>query len=130
MRSMGWLYPFRARPWSEIAAEFQRLAAARPVYRPMSEVVDSVLAANTVLLGTTSLGDLIVVDRPVPRAPWGAVVVSGPWSRRSAVGPGLVRVEHVGADGEADERPVAEAVPLFWCFVTRKFGVMPAAQVS
>ncbi len=130
MGSMGWLYPFRSRPWAEIAAEFHRLADARPAYRPMAEVVDSVLGSGTVLLGTTSLGDLIVADRPVPRAPWGAVVVSGPWSRRAAVAPGRVRVEHVGADGESDERPVAEAVPLFWCFVTRKFGVMPAAQVS
>ncbi|GHE87952.1 hypothetical protein GCM10017786_19760 [Amycolatopsis deserti] len=127
---MGWLYPFRSRPWAEIAAEFHRLADARPAYRPMAEVVDSVLGSATVLLGTTSLGDLIVVDRPVPRAPWGAVVVSGPWSRRAAVEPGWVRVEHVGADGEFDVRPVAEAVPLFWCFVTRKFGVVPAAQVS
>jgi len=126
---MGWLYPFRPRPWGDIADEFRQIAAARPGYRHMSDIADSAWAAGSVLLGTTSLGDLIVADRPVPRAPWGALVVTGPWSPRTDVAPGRVRVEHVGADGEADERPVDEAVPLFWCFVTRKFGVVPPVSL-
>ncbi|MDQ0382408.1 hypothetical protein [Amycolatopsis thermophila] len=127
---MGWLYPFRPRPWADIAAEFRQIAAARPAYDHMAEVVDSVLDSGAPLLGTTSLGDLIVVDRPVPRAPWGAVVVTGPWSRRVVMVPGWVRVEHVGTGGEVAERPVAEAVPLFWRFVAGTFGVVPAAHVS
>ncbi|NYI92937.1 hypothetical protein HNR02_006312 [Amycolatopsis endophytica] len=130
MRSMGWLYPFRPRPWAGIAAEFHQIAAARPEYEYMAGVVDSVLESDVPLLGATASGDLIVVDRPVPRAPWGAVVVSGPWSQRAVMVPGWVRVEHVGAEGEIAERPVAEAVPLFWRFVTAGFGVVPAVQVS
>jgi hypothetical protein len=41
---------------------------------------------------------------------------------------GLVRIWHASFTGLADdiERPIAEAVPLFWQFVAEKFGIYPA----
>ena len=132
MRSMGWLSPFRARPWAEIAASYHEISSARPAHGYLAAIADSVLSAELsgLLAGSTALGDLIVVDRPVPRAPSGAVVVSGPWSRWPASVPGWVRIEHVGPAGEVVECAVAEAVPVFWQVVARKFGVAPVARVS
>lgn len=41
------------------------------------------------------------------------------------VRPGTVVVEHLSTTGRDDrvERPVSDAVPLFWRFVTEKFGI-------
>jgi hypothetical protein len=40
---------------------------------------------------------------------------------------GCVLIEHLSITGRNDriERPVAEAVPLFWRFLVEKFGVDP-----
>ena len=41
---------------------------------------------------------------------------------------GMVAIEHTSLTGRTDhvERPVGEAVPLFWRFMAEKFGVVAA----
>lgn len=68
--------------------------------------------------------DLVVVDTPIPEPPFEVVVVRTPGSLHPPRA-GKVLVEHVSLTGHDDriERPVAEAVPLFWRFMAEKFGV-------
>ncbi|MFC7597545.1 hypothetical protein ACFQU3_19675 [Terrabacter sp. GCM10028922] len=73
--------------------------------------------------------DLIVVAAPIPEPPYGVVAVRAPGSPRRPR-EGHVLIEHLSVTGHDDkiERPVAEAVPLFWRFMIEKFGVAPLRQ--
>lgn len=73
--------------------------------------------------------DLIVVPTPIPEPPYGVVVVRAPGSIREPA-MGFVRIEHLSTTGHDDviDRPVIDAVPLFWRFMIEKFGVDPGAR--
>jgi hypothetical protein len=92
----------------------------------MVAIVQSVIESGcaTRLAGTTSMYDPLVAERPIPEPPYTVVIVRSPVSMRPPA-PGMVVVEHTSLTGRTDriERPVAEAVPLFWRFVFEKFGV-------
>jgi hypothetical protein len=97
----------------------------------MSEIVKSVLASGqtNALAASTSMHDLIVVPTPIPEPPYGVVAVRAPGSLREPAA-GLVRIEHLSVTGHDDviDRPVADAVPLFWRFMIEKYGIEPEHQ--
>ncbi|MDT4935443.1 MAG: hypothetical protein QOK11_3335 [Pseudonocardiales bacterium] len=95
------------------------------------EIVDSVTESGLSphLAATTSMHDLIVASMPLMLPPFDVVAVRAPGSIRAAPD-GEVLIEHLTPTGRDERitRPVAEAVPLFWRFVTEKFGLHPRAQ--
>ncbi|MDQ0372848.1 hypothetical protein [Cellulomonas humilata] len=128
MRSHGHPYPFRPKPWADIAAFFEETADRHPRYQHMVDIVESVRASTAVglLAGCTAMHDLMVVPTPVPEPPLGMVLVRAPNSVWSP-GPGDVVIEHTSVTGHRDriERPAADAVPLFWRFMIEKDGIVP-----
>ncbi|MGW0519948.1 hypothetical protein [Crossiella sp. NPDC003009] len=124
MTSRGWPYPFQEVRWNYIAEYVHEYAARERGFRHMADLVDSILARGGAaqLAGLTSMYDLLVTPRPVPKtAPVQVVAV------RTHVGTNSVLIEHLSYTGHNDRirRPVAETVPLFWQFTSEKFGVRP-----
>lgn len=97
----------------------------------MSAIVGSVRDSNAEdrLAAYTSMHDLIVVSVPIPEPPYGVVAVRAPGSLRSPRD-GHVLIEHLSVTGhdERIERPVTEAVALFWRFMIEKYGVAPSGS--
>ena len=131
MRTHGWPYPFRERPWIDIQSFLGGMAAKYPTMEHMRAIVDSVIDtdAEHALAATTSMHDLIVVPRPVPDPPYDVIVVRAPSSLR-APRDGHVLIEHLSCTGHNDriERPSSEAVPLFWRFIIEKYGIQPGIK--
>jgi hypothetical protein len=125
---MGWQYPVKPRPWDEIDARFTDLAMVNPPFEHIAAIVRSVRAmrAERDLAAFTSLHDLMVVSEPIPDPPVELVAVRAPGSVAN-VSDECVLIEHLSVTGRNDqiERPVAEAVSLFWRFMIEKFGVDP-----
>ena len=96
--------------------------------QPFADIVASVVESEAASeLGyATSMWDLIVTPIPVVSLPVDVVVVRGE-SGVGKVRPGHVRIEHLPLVGLEDsiERPVSEAVPLFWRFIREKYGITP-----
>jgi hypothetical protein len=128
VRTFGWPSEFREVSWPEIARRFQLIYANNPAYRPMVDIVDNVITcgATAQLAGCTSMGDLIVVTRPIPQSPIDEVVVRFQSSYDSAA-LGDVIIEHLTHMGRNDRirRPGDQAVPLFWRFMIEKYGIYP-----
>jgi hypothetical protein len=126
VRSHGWPDPFRQRPWVEIDAFLEGMADRDPNFAHMSDIVKSVLACDRTaeLAACTSMHDLVVVPTPVPDPPYGVVIVRAPSSLQRPPFRHVV-IEHLSTTGYNDriERPVDEAVSLFWRFMIEKFGV-------
>ena len=131
VKTLGWPYPFDARPWSEIDTFLGGVADAYEHFRHMADIVRSVRTSGheAELAGLTSMHDLLVVATPVPDLPYDCIAVRAPGSLHRPPA-GYVRIEHLAVSGRNDsiDRPVAEAVPLFWRFVWEKFGVSAAAR--
>lgn len=127
-RSFGWPHRFLSRPWDELVGSYADLTERNPAFAVMRDVVESVRRSGVedLLAATTSMHDLLVVDRPVPEPPMEVVVVRAPGSLHPAPR-GLVRVQHLSHTGRNDvvDRPPEEAVALFWRFVREKLGVTP-----
>ncbi|MGW6278372.1 hypothetical protein [Kribbella sp. NPDC055071] len=125
----AWERSFGERPWDEIREFLGGMAAKYPRFQYLVDVIDSVLecGADAELAAGTSMHDLVVVPRPVPSSVREVIYVRAPGSLRPAAKAGLVRIEHLATTGydEVVERPVSEAVPLFWRFVIEKYGVRP-----
>jgi hypothetical protein len=106
------------------------IAAEHAEFRHMEAIVRSVIDSGTAdrLAAYTSTHDLIVVDVTIPLPPCAVVAVRAPGSLPSPK-PGHVLVEELYATGsnERIERPVNEAVALFWRFMIEEFGVSPSA---
>ena len=124
----GQTQPFRARDWNGIHRTMDAMATEHEEFRHMEAIVRSVLDSDAAdrLAGYTSMHDLIVVDVPIPEPPYGVVAVRAPSSLHPPPD-GQVLIEEMSVTGHNDriERPVAEAVPLFWRFMIEKFGVAP-----
>jgi hypothetical protein len=131
LNSRAWPDRFDEVPWREIASRFDAMAAEHAEFRPLADIVASVLArgGDQSLAALTSMHDLVVTARPVPdHPPIPVVVVRSPSS--GLVGAGGVFVEHRSLTGHDDRvsRDGAEAVPLFWRFMIKKFGLEPERQ--
>jgi hypothetical protein len=128
VRTNGWPYPFRQRSWSDIAAFLGSMANRHPEFQHMADIANSVIQSQTtsLLAACTSMHDLIVVPVPIPDPPYDVVAVHAPGSL-AAPQAGCVVIEHLACTGHNDsiERPVADAVPLFWRFMIEKYGVHP-----
>jgi hypothetical protein len=121
VRTMGWQYEFREKPWPAIATQLHSVLDNSGRYEPVLDIVDSVIAfeADTLLAGITSMTDLIVTAKPVTPPPVDVVAV------RST--DGWVTIEHLTHTGRNDRirRPSADGVALFWRFMIEKFGIHP-----
>jgi hypothetical protein len=124
--STGWPYRFEQRPWDEIGTEFAAFAERHLQFEHMSAIVKSVRSsgAEDYLVAFTSMHDLMVVAQPIQELPYDLVAVRAPGSPGTP-SDGHVVIEHLSVTGRNDriERPVSEAVPLFWRFMIEKFGV-------
>ncbi len=131
VRDFSWTVPFPDHPWAKIDQHLSRMSDLHPEFRHMSEIVKSVLESDgaSTLAGFTSMHDLLVVVRPVPEH-WTPVRIFAPNS--PFVPRGMVRIEHLSSTGRLEriDRPVAEAVPLFWRFMKEKFGVEAGPPVA
>jgi len=102
----------------------------RPDLDHMLAIASSVRAADVAKeLAACTIShkhDLIVRPLPPVDPPFDVVAVRSPDSL-ALVRTGTVVVEHLSTTGHDDriERPVAEAVPLFWRFMIEKFGISP-----
>jgi hypothetical protein len=112
----------------EIQGFLRGMADKAPQFEHMVAVAESVIRSSStdVLAGTTSMHDILVVPRPVPEPPYDVIAVRSPSSLRRPA-EGMVRIEHLSLSGRDDviDRPVADAVRLFWRFVLEKYGVRP-----
>lgn len=127
VRTHGQTHPFRARDWNDIHLTMDAMATKHEEFRHMEAIVRSVLDSDAAdrLAAYTSMHDLIVVDVPIPEPPYGVVAVRAPSSLHTPRD-GHVLIEEMSVTGDDKiERPVAEAVPLFWRFMIEKYGVAP-----
>ena len=131
--TMGWPYPFKQRPWEELDDEFASWASTHPEFRHMWAIVSSVreVGAQDVLAAFASMHDLMVRATPLPDPPYDLVAVRAPDSL-AKVTSGTVLIEHLSVTGRNDriERPVDDAVPLFWRFMIEKFGIDPETPLA
>jgi hypothetical protein len=120
--------PFSERTWDELVSDWSAGLDHVPLGH-MVAIAQSVIESGCAsrLAATSSMYDLIVTERPVPEPPYTVVIVRSPVSVKPPA-PGMVVIEHTSLTGRTDriERPVAEAVPLFWRFMFEKFGVWAA----
>lgn len=116
--SRGWRYPFKPRSWDDIAHHWD---FGPEVFGHMTQLVETIRQSPAAeqLVGITSMHDLVVAVVPVTDPPFEVLRVC------ALPAPGVVRIEHHSLTGHDDviERPVADLVPLFWRFVTYKFGI-------
>jgi hypothetical protein len=125
---MGWRYPFRAKPWSEVRDFEASVWGGHSEGQYLVAIIDSVMASGVAeqLAVSTSMHDLVVVAQPVPEPEMDVLIVRSPSSLHPHQ-PGSVLIEYLAVSGRntSIERPAADAVRLFWRFVQEKFGVVP-----
>jgi len=130
MRTYGYTHEFRERSWDDIASFLEGMSEMYESFAHMSAIAHSVIdsGCSAALAGTTSMHDIVVTSTPVSEPPLDVVIVRAPSSLRRPRN-GHVVVEQRSLTGHDDriERPVDEAVPLFWRFMIEKFGVKPDA---
>jgi hypothetical protein len=133
VHTAGYPYEFDAQPWDSILSTVKELSQTQPSLDYLVAIALSVIesGASAQIAGALWMMDLAVAELPVQTAPIDLIVVRGPSSLdRAPVG--LVRIEHLTVSGHNDviDRPYADAVPLFWRFVSEKFGVMKPATAE
>lgn len=133
MRTQGWPHEFQPQPWVELEAKFAAFADENPQLLYLHDIITSVIAhgKTDALAAITSIHDLVVTSTPVASPPLDVVRVRAPDSVRHGPPAGQVRIEHQSHLGRNDvlERPVREAVALFWRFMIEKFGVTPERPI-
>jgi hypothetical protein len=124
----GWPHAFVEKDWVDVR---DRFATAFARYRDgiyLVDILDTVVANGFMskLALTTSMHDLVIVDRPIPTPPFDVLIVRAPTSNHPPR-EGNVLIEYLAVSNRnaAVERPAAEAVPLFWRFVQAKLGISP-----
>lgn len=124
----GWQTPIPSGRWEERLEEYESAVASGVPLQHMVDIVRSVIESGRAAeLGSAmSHFDLIVASQPADAPPVDVIAV------RTLAGlkppkNGCVRIEHQSLTGHDDsiERPVSEAVRLFWRFVIEKFGIEP-----
>lgn len=124
----GWPHPFVAKDWVEVRDRFATAFARYPDGAYLVDILDTVLDNGfaSKLAVTTSMHDLVIVDRPISEPPLDVLIVRAPTSiHRPNDGNVLIEYLAVSNRNTAVERPAAEAVTLFWRFVQEKLGLAP-----
>ena len=123
---LGWPYRFVEQSWADVGLFERGVWGKDSRGRYLLDIIDSVLVSGVAdeLAVTTSMHDLVIVGRPVPDPPMDVLLVRAPGSLREPT-TGHVLIEYRANSGRDTviERPVDEAVRLFWRFVEEKFGV-------
>ena len=126
---LGWPYRFVEQSWADVSLFEREVWGNDSGGRYLLDIIDSVLVSGVAdeLAVTTSMHDLLIVGRPVPDPPMDVLFVRAPGSLRAPT-LGHVLIEYKANSGRNTviERPVEEAVRLFWRFVEEKFGVRAA----
>ncbi|MEQ1698766.1 MAG: hypothetical protein ABMA25_01590 [Ilumatobacteraceae bacterium] len=133
MGLFGFQYEFHERSWAELLDFHAPIWAKAPKGQYLVDIIESVIASgrSEELPVTSSMLDLVVVGRPVPDPPMDVLFVRAPGSlHRPKLGCVLIEYEAVSGRDTRIERPVADAVPLFWRFVAEKFGVESRAPAN
>ena len=124
--AFGWRYEFRERSWTEVRQFLSEVDWKDDRGSYLFAIIDSVLehGADGTLALTTSMHDLVVAARPVGKPPCDVVLVAAPGSLRGHPD-GTVRIDYIAVNGSNTEivRPEAEAVALFWKFLSVEFGI-------
>jgi hypothetical protein len=131
MGRLGWQHQFIERSWTDLR-EFEAAVWGNvPAGQYLLEIIDSVIASGQAdhLAVTSSMHDLVVVDRPIPDPPMDVLIVRAPGSLHPPSS-GCVLIEYQAVSGRNTriERPSADALPLFWRFVSEKYGVESDAR--
>jgi hypothetical protein len=125
VRTFGQTTPLNERSWEELVRDWSARLDGAPIGH-MVAIIESVIESGCTshLVAASSMYDLIVAERPIPEPPCTVVIVRSPVSVKPPA-QGMVVIEHTSLTGRTDriERPVAEAVPLFWRFMAEKLGV-------
>ena len=131
VRTNAWPHPIVPTGWAELRVRYESLAAAHPQLAFLLRIVESVESVEgsgvaDELAATTSMHDLVVVERPVADPPLDVIIVRAPGSLRPP-DDGNARIEHRTHSGRDDDiqRPAADAVGLFWRFTAEKWGIAP-----
>lgn len=119
----GWRWPIENDDWSELRSRYLN-GPPRVRSSAVTAIVQSIAdsPARSELRFATSMWSLIVTPAPGTPGPVDAVLVKG-------TAEGDVVIEHLPLVGRADriERPSSDAVPLFWRFMTEKYGIESGA---
>lgn len=125
----GWSSPIPPGRWEERLDDYKGAVARGAPLQHMVDIVRSIIMSGRAaeLGATTSHFDLVVAAQPADAPPFDVIVVRTSAGLRPPKD-GYVRIEHQSVTGRDDriERPVSEAVGLFWRFVIEKFGIEPA----
>ncbi|MGV9834726.1 hypothetical protein ACWDUL_11090 [Nocardia niigatensis] len=129
----AWTGDFHDVPWTEVADRLRTMSRRSPNFQYLTDIVDSVLLSGCdhKLAAQTTMHDLIVTMRPIPKAPIEEVVVRAP-SSLVPVPEGTVVIDCLSDSGNADRvvAPVGEAVTLFWRLIAVSFGVTPTLPIE
>src|SRR5689334_18852369 len=129
-RKGGFPFPFRDVGWDALASALESPYGAAGPSEDLDHIraiIDSVRASGRgaeLAVSSGMLANLVVTPKPVGEPPHDVVVVTAPRAMNPPP-PGCVRIEHLPLVGLADSitREVSEAVPLFWRFMTEKYGI-------
>lgn len=133
MGHLGWQHEFRERSWPELLDFHAPIWAKAPEGQYLVHIIESVIASGRSddLPVTSSMLDLVVVGRPVPDPPMDVLFVRAPGSlHRPKKGYVLIEYEAVSGRDTRIERPVADAVKLFWRLVAEKFGIESGTRTN
>lgn len=123
VRTMGFPHTFRSTPWADILERTLREPSLSYLTPMVQSIADSPAASQ--LAGALWVNQLAVVQAPVGDAPLDVLIVSAVDEGNTRDEVTRVSVVHTTVTGRNDgiERPLDDAVALFWRFVVEKFGV-------
>ncbi len=125
VRTMGFPHAFHSTPWADILERTLREASLSY----LTPLVHSIAAspAATQLAGALWVNQLAVAEAPVGDAPLDLLIVSAVQEGNADDEVTRVSIVHSTVTGRNDtiERPLDDAVTLFWRFAFEKFGVAP-----
>lgn len=130
-------HEFRPQPWADLLAGVSHDSPRESLrWIHIEQIVQSIIGSGLAdrLAGRLSLSGFDVADRStwpaesmVGAPPVEVIRVYTPWCDYPSP-PGRVTIEHITCTGRNDRitRDTSDAVPLFWRFVSEKFGVAVA----
>lgn len=121
---LSWGGPFE---WPRVREWFDAIYPVGSEGRYIVEVIDDVVTTGhgSDLAATLAETDLYISSVPVCEPPSELIAVRGPKGIHASRN-GFVQIVHLTVTGKNDlvERPLDEALPLFWAFTREKFGLV------